>query len=175
MLRDGLFTRFPRPNYAIAVHDTAQLPAGKVGYTPGFALSSGDAVDVTIYGRGAHAAKPQDAIDPIVIAARTILAWQTIVSREIDPRDPAVITVGAINGGTKANIIPDEVRMQLTVRSFRDEVRRHLLSAIERIADGEAAAAGAEKKPAVQVVESVNPTYNDPKLTQRVAMALRPT
>jgi amidohydrolase len=175
MLRDGLFTRFPRPDYAIAVHDTEMLPAGKVGYTSGFALSSSDTVDVTIYGRGGHAAKPQEAVDPIVIAARTIVAWQTIVSREIDPRDPAVITVGSIHGGTKANIIPDEVRMQLTVRSYKAEVRKHLLSAIERIADAEAAAAGAEKKPAVQIVEGVNSTYNDPKLTERVAAALRQT
>jgi hippurate hydrolase len=173
MLRDGLFTRFPRPDYVLAVHDTHHLPAGMVGYTPGFMLSSCDSLEVTIYGRGGHGARPQGTVDPIVIAARTTLAWQTIVSREIDPRDPAVITIGSIHGGTKANVIPDEVRMQLTVRSYKAEVRKHLLSAIERIARAEAAAAGAEKEPAIRVFESVDSTYNDPQLTQRVASALR--
>jgi len=175
MLADGLFTRFPKPDYVVAVHDTAELPAGKVGYTPGFSAANSDSVDVTIYGRGGHGAAPQKTVDPIVIAARTILAWQTIVARENDPRDPAVITVGSIHGGTKHNIIPDEVHLQLTVRSYKDEVRKHLLSAIERIADSEAAAAGAGKKPTVQVIESVNAVYNDPKLTQRVAAVLRRT
>ena len=173
MLRDGLFTRFPRPDYVLAVHDTVALPAGMVGYTPGFTLSGADGVEVTIHGLGGHGAMPQDSVDPIVIAARTILAWQTIVSREIDPRDPAVITVGSIHGGTKANVIPDEVRMQLTVRSYKAEVRKHLLSAIERIAEAEAAAAGTEKKPTVNIVKGIDSTYNDPKLTQRVASALR--
>src|SRR5437667_3380047 len=173
MLADGLFTRFPKPDYVVAVHDTAELPAGKVGYTPGFSAANSDSVDVTIYGRGGHGAAPQKTVDPIVIAARTILAWQTIVARENDPRDPAVITVGSIHGGTKHNIIPDEVHLQLTVRSYKDEVRKHLLSAIERIADAEAAAAGADKKPTVRVIESVNAVYNDPKLTQRVAAVLR--
>jgi amidohydrolase len=173
MLRDGLFTRFPRPDYALAVHDTVGLPAGKVGYTPGFTLSGVDSVEVTIHGRGSHGALPQDSVDPIVIAARTVLAWQTIVSREIDPRDPAVVTVGSIHGGTRANVIPDEVRMQLTVRSYKPEVRKHLLSAISRIADAEATAAGAEKKPTVNIIKGMDSTYNDPKLTQRVASALR--
>ncbi len=175
MLADGLFTRFPKPDYVVAVHDTAELPAGKVGYTPGFSAANSDSVDVTIYGRGGHGAAPQKTVDPIVIAARTILAWQTIVARENDPRDPAVITVGSIHGGTKHNIIPDEVHLQLTGRSYKDEVRKHLLSPIERIADAEAAAAGAGKKPTVQVIESVNAVYNNPKLTQRVATVLRRT
>ena len=175
MLADGLFTRFPKPDYVVAVHDTAELPAGKVGYTPGFSAANSDSVDVTIYGRGGHGAAPQKTVDPIVIAARTILAWQTIVARENDPRDPAVITVGSIHGGTKHNIIPDEVHLQLTGRSYKDDVRKHLLSAIERIADAEAAAAGAGKKPTVQVIESVNAVYNNPKLTQRVATVLRRT
>lgn len=173
MLRDGLFARFPRPDYALAVHNTVALPAGKVGYTPGFTLSGFDNVEVTIHGRGGHGARPQGSVDPIVIAARTILTWQTIVSREIDPRDPAVVTVGSIHGGTKANVIPDEVRMQLTVRAYKPEVRKHLLSAIARIADAEAMAAGAEKKPMVNIINGMDATYNDPKLTQRVASALR--
>ena len=172
MLQQGLFTRFPKPNYALAVHDTNTLPAGEVGYTPGYSLTNSDSVDVTIYGRGGHGAAPEVAIDPIVIAARTVLAWQTIVSRETNPQDPAVITVGSIHGGTKHNIIPDEVHMQLTVRSYKDDVRKHLLSAIERIADAEATAAGADKKPLVTVGESVPSVYNDPKLTQRIAGVL---
>ncbi|HYL16915.1 MAG TPA: amidohydrolase [Terriglobales bacterium] len=175
MLKEGLFTRFPKPDFAFAVHDTADLPAGKVGYTSGYAAANSDGVDVTIFGKGGHGAAPQKTVDPIVIAARTVLSWQTIVAREIDPRDPAVITVGSIHGGTKHNIIPDEVHLQLTVRSYKDEVRKHLLAAIERIADAEAAAAGADKKPVVQVIESVNAVYNDPKLTEREAAVLRRT
>jgi hippurate hydrolase len=172
MLKDGLFTRFPKPDFALALHDTNTQPLGKVGYTPGYAASNSDSVDVTIFGRGGHGAAPQLTVDPIVIAARTIVAWQTIVAREISPQDAAVITVGSIHGGTKHNIIPDEVKLQLTVRSFKDDVRQHLLSAIERIADGEAAAAGAEKKPEVKVVESAHAVYNDPQLTQRVVGAM---
>src|SRR5581483_11057162 len=172
MLKDGLFTRFPKPDYALAVHDTSNLPAGEVGYTPGYSLANADSVDVIVYGRGGHGAAPQDTVDPIVIAARTILAWQTIVSRENNPQDTAVVTVGSIHGGTKHNIIPDEVHMQLTVRSYKDDVRRHLLSAIERIADAEAAAAGAEKKPMVTVSDGTPAVYNDPKLNQRIVGAL---
>jgi amidohydrolase len=172
MLKDGLYTRFPKPDAVFAIHDSALQPAGKVAFTPGYAASNADSVDVTIFGKGGHGSAPQLTIDPIVIAARTILSWQTIVSREISPQDPAVITVGTIHGGTKNNIIPDEVKLQLTVRSYKDEVRKHLLTAIERIANAEAAAAGAEKKPTVQVVESVNAVYNDPPLTQRLVAAL---
>lgn len=109
MLKDGLFTRFPKPAYAVAVHDTSLLPAGTVGYTPGFTLANLNTVSITIYGRGGHGAYPHRSIDPIVIAARTILALQTIVAREKNPLDPAVVTVGSIQGGTKANIIPDDV------------------------------------------------------------------
>src|SRR5205085_22210 len=173
MLKDGLFTRFPRPDFAIAVHDTSSLPAGKVGFTSGYALANSDSVDVTIYGRGAHGAAPQDGVDPIVIAARTILGWQTIISRENNPYDPGVITVGSIHGGTKHNIIPDEVHMQLTVRSYQDDVRKHLLAAIQRIADAEAASANASKKPIVQVTESVGAVYNDPQLSDRLASVLK--
>ena len=173
MLKDGLFTRFPKPDYAISLHDTADLPAGKLGFTPGYALANSDSVDVTIFGKGGHGSAPQVAVDPIVISARTILAWQTIVSREINPQDPAVITVGSIHGGTKHNIIPDEVRLQLTVRSYKDEVRQHLIDSIERVAKGEATSAGAPKPPLVQVTESVKAVYNDPALTQKIADVLR--
>ena len=173
MIKDGLYTRFPKPDFAFAVHDSNLFAAGKVGYTPGFSASNADSVTVTVYGVGGHGSAPQIAVDPIVIAARMIVSWQTIVSRETDPQDPAVITVGTIHGGTKNNIIPDEVVMQLTVRSYKDEVRKHLLAAIERIADAEAAAAGAPKKPLVEHVEGVGAVYNDPAATGRVAERLK--
>ena len=172
MLKDGLFTRFPKPDVAFAVHDTSFAPAGAVYYVSGFAMSNADSLDVTIYGKGGHGSAPELTIDPIVIAARTILAWQTIISREKNPQDPGVITVGTIHGGTKNNIIPDEVKLQLTVRSYKDDVRQHLLAAIERVVDGEAAAAGAGKKPTVTQTEGVRAVYNDPALTQRVIGAL---
>ena len=175
MLKDGLFTRFPKPTFAIAVHDDSDLPAGKVGYTPGYTLSNANSVDITIYGKGGHGASPQATVDPIVIAARTVLALQTIVSRETDPRDPAVVTVGAIHGGTKNNIIPDEVKLQLTVRSYKDEVQHHLLSAIQRIAKAEALAAGAPREPAFEIFDSAHATYNDPQVTKRLAATLRAT
>ncbi|MBV9146045.1 MAG: amidohydrolase, partial [Acidobacteria bacterium] len=134
MLKDGLFTRFPKPDFAFAMHDGNNLPAGQVGFTPGFSLTSADSVDITIYGKGGHGATPQNTVDPIVIAARTVMSLQTIVSREISPQDPAVITVGSIHGGTKHNIIPETVKLQLTVRAYKPEVRKHLLDAIARIA-----------------------------------------
>jgi amidohydrolase len=173
MLKDGLFTRFPRPDYVLAVHDDSDLPAGTVGITPGFAYANVDSVDITIYGKGGHGAMPQKTVDPIVIAARTVLSLQTIVSRELNPSDPAVITVGSIHGGSKHNIIPDQVHLQLTVRSYREEVRKHLLTAIERIARAEAQAAGAPKPPLVEFSEPTNAVYNDPQLTERAAAVLR--
>jgi amidohydrolase len=173
MLKDGLFTRFPKPDFAFAIHDSSYEPAGKVAYVSGYAMSNADSVDVTIYGKGGHGSAPEVTIDPIVIAARTILTWQTIISREKSAQDPGVITVGTIHGGTKNNIIPDDVKLQLTVRSYKEEVRQHLLAAIERVADGEAAAAGAEKKPTVTLVETVSAVYNDPAATPRLVGALQ--
>ncbi len=172
MLKDGLFTRFPKPDFAFAIHDTSFAPAGAVYYVSGFAMSNADSLDVTIYGKGGHGSAPEVTIDPIVIAARTILSWQTIISREKNPQDPGVITVGTIHGGTKNNIIPDDVKLQLTVRSYSDAVRQQLLAAIERVVDGEAAAAGAEKKPAVTRTEGVRAVYNDPAITQRIIASL---
>ena len=172
MLADGLFTRFPKPDFAFAIHDSAQVPSGKVEYVPGYALANVDSVDITIYGKGGHGAYPHTTIDPVVIAARTVLALQTIVGRENNPVDPAVVTVGSIHGGTKHNIIPDEVKLQLTVRSYKDDVRKHLLASIERIAKAEAAAAGAPKPPDVKRIEGTPATYNDPALTKRVADAI---
>ena len=173
MLKEGLYTRFPKPDFAIAVHDSSGIAAGKIGYVSGFALANSDAVEVTIFGRGGHGSAPQVAIDPIVIAARTILAWQTLVSRENSPFDPAVVTVGSIHAGTRSNIIPEEAHLQLTVRSYKDEVRQRLIDGIARIAKAEAAAAGAEKAPVVEVVETVKAVYNDPKLTERTVAALK--
>jgi hippurate hydrolase len=129
-------------------------------------------VDLTIYGRGGHGAYPHATVDPIVIAARTILALQTIVSREENPLDPAVVTVGSIHGGAKHNIIPDEVKLLITVRSYKDDVRKRILASIERIAKAEAAAADAPKPPKVEVTEGTPATYNDPALTKRIAAAL---
>ena len=172
MIADGLFVRFPKPDFAVAVHDSSDLPAGKVYFVPGPAMASVDSVDVTIFGRGGHGAKPDTTIDPVVIAARTVLAFQTLVSREKDPLEPAVLTVGSIHGGTKYNIIPDEVKLQITLRTFTPEVRKLLLSGIERTAKTEAAAARAPKDPLVKVSESQDSTYNDPPLTRRLAAVL---
>jgi amidohydrolase len=171
MLKDGLFTRFPKPDFAIALHDSASLAAGKLAVTAGFAYANVDTVDITIYGRGGHGALPYTTVDPIVIAARTILALQTLVSRENNPFDPAVVTVGSIHGGTRPNIIPDEVKLQITVRCYKDEVRKALLAGIERIAKAEASAAGASRAPQVTVSDSCFSVYNDPAVSRRVLAA----
>jgi len=172
MIADGLLTRFPRPDFALAVHDDARLPAGIVGYHAGPILTNADALTITIFGRGGHGARPEATVDPIVIAARTVVALQTIVSRETSPFDPAVITVGSIHGGTKNNIIPDEVRLQLTVRSFTDPVRQHLLSAISRIVKAEAEAAGAPRDPLIERGPPTQALVNDTALTRRVSGVL---
>lgn len=173
MIKDGLFTRFPRPDFALAIHDSAILPVGQVGFTPGYALAAADSVDIIIYGRGGHGGRPQSTIDPVVIAAKTILALQTVVSRENNPFDPVVITVGTIHGGTKNSIIPDEVKLQLTVRTYKPEVEKRVLASIERVAKGEAMAAGAPKDPLVKTAHAANATFNDPELTKRLVTALR--
>lgn len=172
MLADGLFSRFPKPDVGVALHTTNSIPAGKVGFTPEYAASNADTVNITIYGKGGHGASPESTIDPIVIAARVILGLQTIVSREIKPGNPAVITVGYIQGGTKHNIIPDEVHLGITVRSYTPEVRKHLLAGIERVARAEAEAADAPRPPLVQVVETTDALYNDPKLAERLSEVL---
>ena len=173
VLRDGLYDRFPKPDYAIALHDSAELEAGRVGYTPGYSLASSNTVDIKIRGLGGHGSKPDATKDPIVLAAQVIMALQTIVSRENSPLDPAVVTVGSIHGGTRPNIIPDEVNLQLTVRAYREEVRQKLLAAIERITKGIAIAAGIpeDRAPLVKVSETefTAATYNEPQLTERLA------
>jgi hippurate hydrolase len=175
MLKDGLFTRFPKPNYALSLHDEPTLPAGVIGYHPGFFRASADTVEITIFGRGGHGAAPQTTVDPIVIAARTILGLQTIVSRENNPLDPAVITVGSIHGGTVANIIPEQVKLFLTVRTFNPEARKRMLAAIEREAKGEAIAANAPKEPLVEVKGGTDAVNNDPELTREMVDVLRKT
>lgn len=176
MLADGLYERFPKPTYSIALHDVAVLEAGKIGYVPGYIFAAGDSVNVTIRGVGGHGAMPQATKDPVVIAAEFVVALQTIVSRERSPLDPVVVTVGKIEAGTKRNIIPDEVKLYMTVRTFKPEVRTRVLASIERIAKGLAIAAGVPDSlmPTVEVLanESVAATYNDPALTQRLAKAL---
>jgi amidohydrolase len=172
MLDDGLFTRFPRPDVAIAVHDNDALPAGTVGIKGGPLLASADSVDIVVHGKGGHGASPNRTVDPIVLAAKIVVSLQTLISRENDPFEPAVVTVGSIHGGTKHNIIPDEVRMQLTVRAYTDAVRQHLLDGIRRIAKAEGEAAAAPVLPEVTVSESTPPTTNDPALAARVRAAL---
>ena len=171
MIRDGLFTRFPKPDFALGMHDEAALPAGVVGFHAGYFRAASTGLDMTVYGRGGHGAYPHTTIDPVVIAARIVLALQTIVSRENDPFDPAVITVGSIHGGTASNIIPEQVKLQITVRSLTPELHKRLLAAIAREAKGEAAAANAPKEPLIETKSSTDPVYNDPELTKRVVAA----
>ena len=172
MLAAGLYRSFPKPDFAIALHDSATLPAGTVGVIEGFAMANVDSVDITVRGIGGHGAYPHTTRDPVVLAARIVLALQTIVSRENRPIDPVVITVGSIHGGTKHNIIPDEVKLQLTVRSYADDVRARTLEAIRRVCRGEAIASGLpeDRMPLVTVSETeyTPATFNDPALTRRL-------
>lgn len=175
MLDDNLLGRIPKPDYAVALHCNATLPAGTVGICPGFALANVDMMDITVYGEGGHGAYPHTTKDPVVLAARIITDLQTIVSREISPLDPAVITVGAIHGGTKGNVIPSEVKLELTLRSYKDEVRAALIEKIKRTCEGAAMGFGLpkEKYPLVTLRnESIPATYNQPELTARIEKAL---
>lgn len=172
LLRDGLYTRWPKPNYALCFHDKADLEMGRIGVTEGYTSANVDSVDVTVHGIGGHGAYPSRIKDPIVLSAEMINAWQTITSRENNPLDPIVVTVGSIHGGTKHNVIPNEVKMQLTVRTYKADVREHVLAAIDRIAKGCAAGAGlpADKMPTVSVErDQFTPaSYNNPELTKRL-------
>lgn len=168
MLEDGLYTRFPKPSVTIAFHDSAALPAGTIGYADGYTMANVDSVDVLVKGVGGHGAYPQLAKDPIVLAARIVTALQTLVSREIDPLESGVLTVGSFHAGSKHNIIPEEARLQITVRSYTPEVRRKLLDGIARIARGEAIAAGMpeDRLPVTTVQENFTPaTRNTQPLT----------
>ncbi len=166
MIEDGLFTRFPKPSIGVALHVANILPAGQVGITPGIYNTNADSLHITIYGKGGHGAAPQSTIDPIVIAARTILALQTIVSREVTPGEMAIVTVGYIRAGTKNNIIPDRAELGLTVRTYKADVRRQVLAAIARITNAESAAGGAPHEPLIEHPESTDSVYNDPALAQ---------
>jgi amidohydrolase len=173
MLKDGLFTRFPKPDYALSMHDDATMPSGTIMYHAGAFRASSDVVNITVFGQGGHGAVPQEARDPIVIAARLVMAIQTLVSRENNPLDPVVITIGSIHGGTQANIIPDQVKLSLSVRTFKPEVRQRVLASIAREARGEAMAAGAPKEPLVDVQPGTDSVYNDPETLKRVVAAVQ--
>lgn len=175
MLKDGLFTRFPKPDFGIALHDTNYVPAGKISITPGIMNSNADSLRVTIYGRGGHGSAPHLTVDPVLIAAKTIESLQSIVSREIRPGDFGVITVGYIHGGTKNNIIPDQVEMGLTVRSYKPDVREQMLKAITRIVNAEAEAGGADQKPLIEHLEFTDAVINDPKLAERLRPVMEAT
>ena len=172
MIRDGLFTRFPKPDVAVALHVDNLRPAGMVAITPGIYNTNADSVRITIYGKGGHGATPQATIDPIVIAARTILDLQTIVSREVKPGEMAVLTIGYVRAGTKNNIIPDQAEMGLTVRTFKSDVRKQILAAIARIAKADAEAAGAPREPLVERYEGTDLVYNDPALAEHLRAPL---
>jgi hippurate hydrolase len=173
MLKDGLFTRFPKPDYALSMHDDASLASGVVAWHAGYFRAAADTVTITMFGQGGHGAVPHETRDPVVMAARVVMALQTLVSRENNPLDPVVITVGSIHGGTQANIVPDQVKLQLTVRTFKPEVRQRVLASIAREAKGEALAAGAPKEPLVEVKPGTDAVYNDPALIQRVVGTLQ--
>ena len=175
MIADGLFTRFPRPDYCVAFHDSAETPAGLISYASGYSSANADSVDITVRGFGGHGAYPHKTKDPILLAAELIVNLQSIVSRETRPGDAVVVTVGSIHGGTKNNVIPDEVKLQLTVRTYGDDSRRQTLEAVKRIARGCAITAGLpeELMPVVKMGADYTPSlYNDPKLTQRVVGVL---
>lgn len=176
MIEDGLYTRFPMPDAVIAFHDAANMPAGRIGITPGWALANVDSVDVTVKGVGGHGAYPHTTKDPIVIASRIVGTLQTLVSREQEPQDPAVVTVGSFIAGAKHNIIPDEAKLLITVRSYSDETRQRLLDGIVRVAKGEAIAAGVpeDRMPKVSWEETYTPaTWNVPAFAERLTGVLR--
>ena len=172
LLKGGLYNRFGKPDFALGFHDKADLQTGHIGITPGYTYANVDSVDVTVRGIGGHGAYPHKTKDPVVLAAEMINAWQTIASRENNPLDPIVVTVGSIHGGTKHNIIPDEVKMQLTVRTYKSDVRDRVLKAIDEIAKGIANAGGVpvDRAPIVTLLNNqfTPATYNNPDLTKRL-------
>ncbi|MFK8049424.1 MAG: amidohydrolase [Halioglobus sp.] len=176
MLEDGLFERFPRPDFNLALHVSAEYPAGTVKYVPGWAMANVDSVDISVRGIGGHGAYPHTTRDPIVLASSIVMNLQTLISRELNPAKPAVITVGSIHGGSKHNVISDRVDLQLTVRSYSDEVRDALLDGIRRVAVSQARALGfpEDKLPIVTVREEYTPAvFNNPELTARLADVFR--
>jgi amidohydrolase len=172
MIKAGLFTRFPKPDAIVALHVGNELPAGTVSITPGIYNTNSDSLRITIYGKGGHGAAPQTTIDPIVIAARTILSLQTIASREVKPGELAIVTVGYIRAGTKNNIIPEQAEMGLTIRTYKQDIRKQVLAAVARIAKAEAEAAGAPREPLVEHYEQTDAVYNEPVLAERLRAPL---
>ena len=173
MIRDGIFERFPRPDFNLALHVSADLPAGKVAYVPGWAMANVDSMDIIVKGIGGHGAYPHKTIDPIVLSAQLINNIQTIRSREISPLDAAVVTVGSIHGGTKHNIIPSEVKLQLTLRSYTDEVRNNTISSIKRISRGLADSVGLPEElyPVITLKDEYTPAlYNNPEFTETIRL-----
>ena len=174
MIEDRLFERVPRPDYSLALHVEPELPAGSVGYTRGWAFANVDAVDVTLFGRGGHGARPHQSVDPIVASAHFISALQTLVSRRVNPRDAAVVTVGSIHAGSSHNVIPDSAHMQLTVRSYTQEVRALLLDGIRQMAVDTCRTFGCPREPEVSVRKEYTPAvYNDPALVERALGVFR--
>ncbi len=175
MVADGLFTRFPKPDFVLGIHCSTTMAAGEIGIVPGPASAASDSVDIVFHGKGGHGATPHLTVDPVVMAARAVVALQTIVSREVDPFDSAVVTIGTFHAGTKRNVIPDTARIQLTVRSYKPAVQQKVLAAIRRIALAEAAAAGAPREPEVTVVEheSAEVVVNDPALAERLLQSMQ--
>lgn len=176
MLKQGLFKQFPTPDNILGLHVSASIPAGKIGIASGYALASVDSVDITIKGKGGHGAYPHLTIDPVVLAARTVLALQTIPSREISPLEPNVVTVGSIHGGAKHNVIPNEVKLQLTLRSYNPQVRDQQIAAIKRLTKGIAISAGLPDDLMPQVFvhdnEAVPSTYNNPELAAKIRASI---
>jgi len=172
MLADGFMTKFPKPDVAVALHVGNDLPAGKVGYTAGYISSNADSIKITIFGKGAHGSQPHNSIDPIVLGAKIVLALQTIPSREVKPGEPVVVTVGYFQAGLKNNIIPDEAKLGLTVRTYDPNVRKRVLASIDRMVKGEAEAAGVEKLPLVVRDEATDAVYNDPALAKSMTAVL---
>ena len=176
MLEEGLFEKFPRPDYNLALHVGSSLPAGTVAYSKGYSMANVDMADITVYGVGGHGAYPHTAKDPIVLASKIVSALQTIVSREINPLDPAVVTVGSIHGGFKHNIISEEVKLQLTLRSYTDDVREDIISKIKRIIKGEAISMGIpeDRMPTLKLRDEFTPAlYNTPEFVDIVVKHIK--
>jgi hippurate hydrolase len=172
MIDDGLFDRFPKPDVILGQH-VMPAPAGAIGYRPGTTQAAADSLEVRLFGRGAHGSMPESSVDPVVMAAATVLRLQTIVSREVAAAQSAVVTIGALQAGTKDNVIPDEALLKLNVRTFDEQVRTHVLDAIKRIVEAEATASAAPRPPRITMTEHYPLTVNDPEQTARVAAALR--
>ncbi len=172
MVKDGLFTRFPKPDVLLALHVSNAFPAGQVAVRPGATYANADSIRITLFGKGGHGAMPHTTVDPVVLAARTILSLQTIVSREVKPGEVAIVTVGTVHAGTKNNIISEHAELGLTVRTYKTEVRKQVLAAITRIVKAESASAGAPREPTLETYESTDAVVNDPGLTDKLRAAL---